>query len=217
MYEEALSGPSPRPPGRAGGVRVSRSRTVPGELRGRGHEVPGVLPEDHQHRRPVEHDRHPGPGSAQPRSAGHPWRAGPDHGDRCGEAPDHMTHDEIQYVVGADSRSGDQRGQPLQVPGRFVDEVGVEQTLVDQSGLDHAEGGAQQQRRRPSAPGPTRHLTDHHGDRAVERGQDEQSDEQVRAVRRPGARESAPSGGPGRAPTGGGGDGGGPSPCRQRP
>lgn len=63
MYEEALSGPSPRPPGRAGGVRVSRSRTVPDELRGRGHEVPGVLPEDHQHRRPVEHDRHPGPGS----------------------------------------------------------------------------------------------------------------------------------------------------------
>ncbi|MFE2186679.1 hypothetical protein [Streptomyces sp. NPDC059455] len=55
----------------------------------------------------------------------------------------------------------------------------IEQALVDQSGLDQPERGAQQQDSRPAAPGPKGRLSDQHGHRAVERGKDEQAGQQL--------------------------------------
>ncbi|GAA2735285.1 hypothetical protein GCM10010439_59690 [Actinocorallia aurantiaca] len=89
-----------------------------------------------------------------------------------------MAREEGQRVADADSQTREESGQPLLIPGGFVDEIRVEEALVDQSGLDQAERRAQQQDRRPSAAGSPDRLADHHRDRAVERGEEEQAGQQ---------------------------------------
>ncbi|GAA3281223.1 hypothetical protein GCM10020218_034660 [Dactylosporangium vinaceum] len=56
-------------------------------------------------------------------------------------------------------------------------EAGVEQRLVDQAGLDHAVGRAQQQDRRPPAPVAAGDLADQQGAPAVHRDQERQARE----------------------------------------
>jgi len=128
-----------------------------------------------QRRQYVKHPDHPQACSAEPRGRGTP-RPRLGQGDRQRDADDDVARHEVYEVIQADVDPVDVN-RVLEVVAAVA---GVEQRLVDHTGLEDAECGGQQQNRRPPTPCPPHKLASQQRGSSVHRTEEHHHQKRVR-------------------------------------